>query len=112
MLFTIIIWLPEFLLSLQVVFANIMLQSNITKFRSIGVRARDFYEVIVVAGEALINHHFIEVESEFVYVESEIKHKILHKNIEKRVLEAILVNTRNNRMIVLLLAIYRGIDSE
>ncbi len=43
-------------------------------------------------------------------VESEIKHKILHKkNIE---LEAIFKKKCARKMIVLLLAIYRRIDSE
>ncbi len=59
---------------------------------------RHFYEVIVDEGEARI-------------VESEIKHKILHKNIEKRELEAIKKKC-TRKIIISLLAIYRGIDSE
>ena len=31
---------------------------------AIRLRARDFYEVIVDEGEARINYHFIEIESE------------------------------------------------
>ena len=31
---------------------------------TIRLRARDFYEVIVDEGEARINYHFIEIESE------------------------------------------------
>ena len=40
--------------------------------------------MIVDEGEARINYHLIEIESE-----SDIKHNILHKNIKKRELEAI-----------------------
>ena len=47
-----------------------------------------------------------------VLVESEIKHKTLNKNIGKRELEAIFKKKKCPRKIVLLLAIYRGIDSE
>ena len=66
----------------------------LTKYLTISLylRARDFYEVIVDESEARINYHLIEIESEYnpiVSVESEIKHKILHENIEKRELEAI-----------------------
>ena len=45
--------------------------------------------MIVDEGEARINYHLIEIESEYliVLVESETKHKIMHKNIEKRELE-------------------------
>ncbi len=45
-------------------------------------------------------------------VESEIKHKILHKNIKKRELEAIFKIKCAREMIVLLLAFYREIDGE
>jgi hypothetical protein len=45
-------------------------------------------------------------------VESEIKHKILHKDIEKCELEAILKRKCAGKMIVLLLAIYQGIHSK
>ena len=33
-------------------------------YLTIRLRARDFYEVIVDEGEARINYHFIEIESE------------------------------------------------
>ncbi len=33
-------------------------------FKTIRLRARDFYEVIVDEGEDRINYHFIEIESE------------------------------------------------
>ncbi len=47
-----------------------------------------------------------------VFVESEIKYKmILHKNIQKREQRAIFFKKMGQEMIVLLLAIYRGIDS-
>ncbi len=49
------------------------------EYLTIRLRARDFYEVI----EKLRASNLI------VLVESEIKHKILYKNIEKRELEAI-----------------------
>ncbi len=44
-----------------------------------------------------------------VLVESEIKYKKLHKNVEKRELQVI-YKKRASNMIVLLLAMYRGID--
>ena len=47
-----------------------------------------------------------------VLVESEVKHKIYHKNIEQGELEAFFWKKCAKKMIVLLLAIYRGIDSE
>ncbi len=47
-----------------------------------------------------------------VLVESVIKHKILHKNVEKLKLQAFFKEKCARKMIVLLLAIYRGIDSE
>ncbi len=50
-------------------------------YLTIRLRAQDFYEVIVDEGEARSNL--------IVLVESETKHKILYKNIEKRELEAI-----------------------
>ena len=34
------------------------------RYLTIRLRARDFYEVIVDEGEARINYHFIEIESE------------------------------------------------
>jgi hypothetical protein len=34
------------------------------KYLTIRIRARDFYEVIVDEGEAQINYHLIEIESE------------------------------------------------
>ena len=46
-----------------------------------------------------------------VLVESEIKHKILHKNIEKRELKATFLKNCARHMIVLLLTIYRGIEA-
>ncbi len=33
-------------------------------YLTIRLRARDFYEVIVDEGEARINYHFVEIESE------------------------------------------------
>ena len=51
-------------------------------YLTIRLRARDFYEVIVDEGEARINYPLVEIESE-------------HEN-----------------SLILLLAIYRGIDSE
>ncbi len=36
----------------------------LTKYLTISLRARDFYEVIVDESEARINHHLIEIESE------------------------------------------------
>ncbi len=33
-------------------------------YLTIRLRARDFYEVIVDEGEARVNYHFIEIESE------------------------------------------------
>ncbi len=52
----------------------------------------DFYEVIVDEGKARINYHHLIQKSRasnlIVLVESDSKHKILHKNIEKRKLEA------------------------
>ena len=47
-------------------------------YLTIRLRALNFYEVIVDEGEARI-----------ALVESEIKHNILHKNIKKRELKAI-----------------------
>ncbi len=49
---------------------------------------------MVDKGEACV----IEIESEYiiVLVESEIKHKILHKNIEKRQLEAVFPSICNS----------------
>ena len=47
-----------------------------------------------------------------VLVESEIRYEILHKNREKRELEAIFFKKCTRKTVVLLLAIYRGIDSE
>ncbi len=54
-----------------------------------------------------ITSYKLRASNLIVLVESEIKHKMLHKNIEKRELEAI-----KNARIDLLLAIYRGIDNE
>ena len=47
--------------------------------------------MIVDEGEARINYHLKKSRASnlIVLVESEIKHKILYKNIEKRELEAI-----------------------
>ena len=66
-------------------------------YLTIRLRARDFYEVIVDKGE-------------IVLVESNIKY--CTKNIEKRELKAIFKKQCARKIIVLLLAIYRGIDSE
>ena len=47
--------------------------------------------MIVDEGEARINYHLKKLRASnlIVLVESEIKHKLLYKNIEKRELEAI-----------------------
>ena len=46
-------------------------------YLTIRLRAWDFYEVIVDEGEARINYHLIEIESE-----SMIKHEIFNKKID------------------------------
>jgi hypothetical protein len=75
---------------------------------NVPLRAQDFYDVTVEKqGEARITYHLIEFESD-------IKHRIrdhdntkLHKNIEKRKLEAA------RKMIVFSARyLYRGINSE
>ena len=55
---------------------------------------------------------FMRASSLIVLVESVIEHKILHKNIEKLELQAIFQKKCARNVIVLLLAINRGIDSE
>ena len=65
-------------------------------------------------GEARIIYHLIEIECELSNCFSRIRDQTLNnaqKNIEKRELEAILTKCAR-KMIVLLVAIYRGIDSE
>ena len=52
------------------------------EYLTIRLRARDFYAVIVDEGEARINYHRIEIESEFVLVESEVKHGIFNKKFD------------------------------
>ncbi len=52
--------------SVQLIGAAHQCSSSVRRLRliSASLRARDFYEVIVDEGEARINYHFIEIESE------------------------------------------------
>ncbi len=59
---------------------------SLSYYLTIRLRARDFHE-IVDEGESRINYHLIEIES--VLVESEIKHKKLHKKHRKTRVETI-----------------------
>ncbi len=61
-------FLPKFHLSDYINFNSEKLMKmrifTIKIYLTIRLRARDFYEVIVDEGEARINYHFIEIESE------------------------------------------------
>ena len=79
-------------------------------YLTIRLRARDFYEVITDKGkpESTITSQISKASNLIVLVESEMKHEILHKDIEKRELKAIFLRKKCARKrIVLLLAIYR-----
>ena len=60
--------------------------------------------------ESTITSYKSRASNLIVLVESVIKLKILHKNIKKRELEPFLLKKYARKMIVLLLAIYRGIS--
>ena len=86
--------------------------SNLT----IRLRARDFYEVTVDESEARINYITSQksrASNLIVLLESEIKHKILHKNIKKRELEAIFLKKmrQENDSFATRYLSDRGIDS-
>ena len=58
---------PHYLhtISTQHIEVTLMMENGFPYYLTIiRLRARDFYEVIVDEGEAQINHHFIEIESE------------------------------------------------
>ena len=63
------------------------------RYLTIRLRARDFYEVIVdeklAEPESTITSEKSRASNLIVLVESEITHKVLHKNIEKRELDDI-----------------------
>ncbi len=89
--------------------------SNLT----IRLRARDFYEVTVDVDESEARINYITSQKSragnlIVLVESEIKHKILHKNIKKCELEAIFLKKmrQENDSFATRYLSDRGIDSE
>ena len=54
-------------------------------YLTIGLRARDFFEVIVDEGEARIDYHFIQqsiASNLIVLVESEVEHEIFKEKID------------------------------
>ena len=84
------------------------------EYLTIRLRARDFYAVIVDEGEARINYHRIEIESESKNRERVKKSRASQKSraTKNLIFKQFFKRNLYRKMIVSLLAIYRGIDGE